>query len=138
MIVTAGLAGRCENCKFWRAARPNEGWCQRLAPHPGYAPDRIAHWPTTHGAQGCGEFTHASAAWDQVACQDCRYWDSPESGLHPVDRGDKPMQWWAEAGKCRRHAPAPQSEPGPRAFWRASHATDSCAEGLSRTHSPSE
>jgi hypothetical protein len=133
-METGGLIGRCESCKFWKAARPNEGWCLRLAPHPAGSPDPIAHWPTTHGSQGCGEFAHASAALDIVACRDCRFWDSPENGLHPVDRGDRPAQWWSAAGKCRRYAPAPQSEPGPRAFWRASHADDSCAEGLVRPH----
>ena len=125
---------RCENCLFWKMARPSEGSCLRRAPAAASEAERIAHWPTTHGAQGCGEFLERGAALEVVACADCRYWRKPAQGLQPVDRGDKPWARWAQAGKCARHAPAPQSEPGPRAFWRASHETDSCAEGLRARH----
>ncbi len=126
---------RCEQCLFWKVARPSEGWCLRHAPGAASEAERIAHWPTTHGSQGCGEFLATGSAYEMVVCADCRYWRKPAQGLQPVDRGDKPWAWWAQAGKCARHAPTPQSEPGPRAFWRASHATDSCAEGLLRSHS---
>jgi hypothetical protein len=121
---------RCDHCIFWKMARPEEGWCLRRAPKPAGVAEGIAHWPTTHGAQGCGEFMAAGSAYELVACGDCRYWRRHAQGLQPVDRGDKPAGWWAQAGKCTRHAPAPQSEPGPRAFWRASHVSDCCAEGL--------
>jgi hypothetical protein len=136
MSMTSGQAGvmeTCEHCLFWKMARPSEGWCLRRAPVPVGEAERIAHWPTTHGAQGCGEFLERGSAYEMPACGDCRYWRKPAQGLQPVDRGDKPTAWWAQAGKCARHAPTPQSEPGPRAFWRASHASDSCAEGL-RVH----
>ena len=125
---------RCEQCLFWKMARPGEGRCLRRAPAAASEADRIAHWPTTHGAQCCGEFLERGAALEVVACADCRYWRKPAQGLQPVDRGDKPWAWWAQAGKCASHAPAPQSEPGPRAVWRASHETDSCAEGLRARH----
>ena len=121
---------RCDHCIFWKMALPGEGRCQRRAPEVVSEAERIAHWPTTHGAQGCGEFVVSGAAYDLVSCSGCRYWRKPANGLQPVDRGDKPWSWWTQAGLCARHAPAPQSEPGPRAFWRASHASDSCAEGL--------
>ena len=121
---------RCDNCIFWKFARPAEGWCLKRAPHPVTESDRVAHWPTTHGAQGCGEFLVIGAAYDFVTCGHCRYWRKPPTGLQPVDRGDKTSQWWSQAGLCARHAPHPFSEPGPRAFWPASHKTDSCAEGL--------
>jgi hypothetical protein len=123
---------RCDQCFFWKMARPTEGWCTRRAPSPTVEPGRIAHWPTTHGGQGCGEFLHVGAALETIACGACRFWHRPDNGLQPVDKGDKPSQWWAQAGLCCRHAPAPASEPGPRAFWRASHGTDSCAEGMPR------
>jgi hypothetical protein len=123
---------RCDQCLFWKMARPGEGRCLRRAPKPVPDSDRIAHWPTTHGGQGCGEFVEIGAAFDIVLCGQCRYWRQPPLGLQPIDRGDKPSQWWAQAGLCTRHAPSPVSEPGPRAFWRASHSADSCGEGLLR------
>ncbi len=137
MSTTYGEAGemdRCDHCLFWKVARPTEGWCLRRAPDATGEAERIAHWPTTHGAQGCGEFLPVGSAFDLVTCADCRYWRKPAQGLQPVDRGDKPGAWWAQAGRCARHAPTPQSEPGPRAFWRACHAKDSCAEGLRALH----
>jgi hypothetical protein len=129
---------RCDQCLFWKMARPGEGRCLRRAPKPVPESDRISHWPTTHGGQGCGEFVEIGAAFDFVLCGQCRYWRKPAAGLQPIDRGDKPSHWWAQAGLCTRHAPNPVSEPGPRAFWRASHVTDSCGEGLLRPRSGAE
>ncbi|MCW2285820.1 hypothetical protein M2323_003656 [Rhodoblastus acidophilus] len=128
----SGEAEKCAACVYWKMARPNEGSCQRHAPTPAYVSDSVAHWPTTHGGQGCGEFLVQGSAVDLAVCAECRYWRSPKGGLDPTDRGDKPLQWWGRAGLCTRHAPAPQSEPGPRAFWRATHATDLCAESIRR------
>ncbi|MCI4679389.1 hypothetical protein K9U33_12135 [Rhodoblastus acidophilus] len=121
--------GRCDQCGFWKMARPREGWCRRHAPKPSSVSDRISHWPTTHGGQGCGEFAAADANNEPVACNDCVYWHQPALGLQPVDRGDKLGSWWAEAGLCVRRAPTPVSEPGPRAFWCATHHADGCADG---------
>ncbi len=133
MTVTEGnwtAKGRCDQCAFWKMTRPPvEGACFRNAPSPGAMSDVIAHWPTTHGRQGCGEFTAAETNPRPVACGACAYWHRPELGLQPVDRGDKPGSWWAQAGLCVRHAPRPVSEPGPRAFWSATHQSDSCSEG---------
>ena len=36
-----------------------------------------------------------------------------------MNRGDIPLVWWTHAEISARHAPRPNSEPGPRAFWRA-------------------
>ena len=36
---------------------------------------------------------------------------------------------WRQAGFCVRHAPSPAGDVGWRGFWRATHATDGCAEG---------
>lgn len=124
--------GRCDQCGFWKMARPGEGWCLRYAPRPIGELEKVSHWPTTHGGQGCGEFVAPGAGPERVACRDCAYWHKPALGLQPVDRGDKLAGWWAQAGLCVRHAPKPQSEPGARAFWRASHVTNSCAEGILR------
>ncbi len=137
-MEAGGQMGTCDHCVFWKMARPSEGWCLRRAPKAAGEADRIAHWPTTHGQQGCGEFMAAGSAVHMVACADCGYWCSPSQGLQPVDRGDKLLSWWAHAGQCRRHAPQPQSEPGPRGFWRATHATNSCAEGIPRAHGAQE
>jgi len=129
---------RCDQCLFWKMARPGEGRCIRRAPAAASESDRVAHWPTTHGGQGCGEFLPLVAARELVTCAQCRYWRKTAGGLQPVDRGDKHFQWWAQAGLCVRYSPEPVSEPGPRAFWRATHATDSCAEGLLRPQTVSE
>ncbi len=124
---------RCDRCVFWKMARPAEGACLRRAPQTAGEAERIAHWPTTHGAQGCGEFVEAGSAYELVTCGACRYWRRPPNGYQPVDRGDKLAAWWSQAGVCSRCAPFPQSEPGPRAYWRASHISDACAEGMARS-----
>ena len=133
MTVTDGepnRKGRCDQCAFWKITRPPvEGACFRHSPRPCAVSDVVAHWPTTHGRQGCGEFVPAATVQDHIPCGACMYWHRPEFGLQPVDRGDKPGSWWAQAGLCVRNAPAPVSEPGPRAFWCATHQSDSCSEG---------
>jgi hypothetical protein len=133
MTVTEGIPagkGRCDQCAFWKMTRPpSEGFCLQHAPRPSYASDVIAHWPITHGRQGCGEFMAADSKPERVTCGRCAFWHRPDLGLQPVDRGDKTGSWWAQAGLCVRHAPRPVSEPGPRAFWCATHEDDSCAEG---------
>ena len=126
----------CEACAFWRKLRDHEGLCARHAPETSVRPEEVAHWPQTHGWQGCGEGVAAEAGSIGSYCARCVYWRRPEGGLNPVNRGDMPAAWWAHAGICARHAPYPVSEPGPRAFWRATRDTDFCAEGLS--HDPSE
>jgi hypothetical protein len=126
----------CEACAFWRKLRDHEGLCARHAPETSVRPEEVAHWPQTHGWQGCGEGVAAEPASIGAHCAVCVYWRRPEGGLNPVNRGDMPAAWWAHAGICARHAPYPVSEPGPRAFWRATRDTDFCAEGLS--HDPGE
>jgi hypothetical protein len=123
----------CAACAFWRKLREHEGVCARHAPEPSVHRDEAAHWPQTHGHEGCGEGVAAEAMSIGSHCADCVFWRRPEQGLHPVDRGDMPMAWWARAGLCARHAPRPVHEPGPRSFWRATQDTDFCAEGLARS-----
>ena len=91
--------------------------------------EQVAHWPQTHSHQWCGDGAVAASPAPGATCANCFYWRQPGGGLNPVDRGDMPMAWWAHAGYCARHAPRPVSEPGARAFWRATHAADACAEG---------
>ena len=67
---------------------------------------------------------------------DCLHWRRPPHGLHPVNRGDMPMTWWARAGHCTRHAPRPVRDPGPRGFWPATLDVDFCAEGAPRVRAP--
>lgn len=128
----AARPDNCAACAFWRKLRENEGVCARHAPQASVTPEEAAHWPQTHGWQWCGEGRAAESHLIGARCADCLYWLHSEGGLHPVDRGDMPMSWWTHAGICARHAPHPVSEPGPRAFWRATHNTDLCAEGLAR------
>lgn len=46
-----------------------------------------------------------------------------------MNRSDMPNSWWSNAGVCARRAPKPITEPGPRAFWRATSQTDYCGDG---------
>jgi len=119
----------CANCVFWHRLREHEGDCRRRAPRPATSAEQVAHWPQTHSYQWCGDGAVAASLAPGAACADCFYWRQPSGGLNPVDRGDMPMAWWARAGYCARHAPKPVSEPGARAFWRATHSADACAEG---------
>ena len=95
-------------------------------------PEQVAHFPQTNSRQWCGEGIAAPSLSLGTRCADCLYWRHPDGGLNPVNRGDMPMAWWARAGICGRHAPRPLSEPGPRAFWRATLDTDCCADGAPR------
>ena len=112
--------------------REHEGDCRRRAPDPATRAEQVAHWPQTHSHQWCGDGAVAASPTPGATCADCFYWRRPTGGLNPVDRGDMPMSWWARAGHCARHAPKPVSEPGARAFWRATHSVDACAEGRPR------
>ncbi len=122
----------CAGCAFWRKLRDNEGVCSRHAPEPSYIPEHVAHWPQTHSREWCGEGVVAASLSIGSHCADCTFWRHPDGGLNPVNRRDMPMAWWAHAGICARHAPRPVSDPGPRAFWRATKDTDFCAEGVER------
>jgi hypothetical protein len=100
------------------------------------APQRSPHWPQTHGQQWCGEGVTAAPLSIGSRCADCVFWRHPDGGLNPVNRGDMPKVWWTHAGIWARHAPRPDSEPGPRAFWRATQDTDFCADGVAREQDP--
>jgi hypothetical protein len=119
----------CGACTFWRKLRESEGTCCLHAPDTSNLPEEAAHWPQTRSWQWCGEGVAAPPLSTVTRCAECAFWRQPEGGLNPVNRGDMPMSWWARAGVCARHAPRPVSEPGPRAFWRATLGTDCCAEG---------
>ena len=122
----------CASCAFWRKLRENEGVCCRRAPDPTHHPEQVGHWPQTHSRQWCGEGVAAEPLSVGSHCAQCIFWRHPDGGLNPVNRGDMPMSWWARAGICARHAPRPISEPGHRAFWRATRDTDFCADGVAR------
>jgi hypothetical protein len=132
MIDGLARPANCSVCGFWRKLRENEGVCCRHAPEPSNRPEEVAHWPQTHSRQWCGEGVAAPPLSIGSRCADCVFWRHPDGGLNPVNRGDMPMAWWANAGICARHAPRTSSEPGPRAFWRATLATDFCADGVAR------
>jgi hypothetical protein len=134
MAVTGqfGSPLNCAGCAFWLKQREKEGVCRRHAPETSNRPEQVSHWPETHSWQWCGEGVAAAPLSIGSRCADCVFWRHPDGGLNPVNRGDMPMAWWAHAGICARHAPRPDSEPGPRAFWRATQATDFCADGMAR------
>ena len=98
----------CEACAFWRKLREHEGLCARHAPETSVHPDETAHWPQTHGWQGCGEGVVAEATSIGTHCAECVYWRRPESGLHPVNRRDMPMAWWDRAGMLQPSRAAPR------------------------------
>ena len=76
----------CEACAFWRKLREHEGLCARHAPETSVRPEEVAHWPQTHGWQGCGEGVTAEAGSIGSHCARCVYWRRPEGGLNPVNR----------------------------------------------------
>lgn len=122
----------CAGCAFWHKKIEKEGLCRRHAPEASNRPEEVAHWPQTHSWQWCGEGVAAAPLSIGSRCADCVFWRHLDRGLTPVNRGDMPLVWWTHAGICARHAPHPDSEPGPRAFWRATQDTDFCADGVAR------
>ena len=116
----------CSECAYWRSVRKDEGLCRRYAPDGSKHAEKVAHWPQTHASQWCGEGRVGAATG---VCSQCVYWRRPAGGLQPVDRADMPRPWWDGAGHCARRAPHPASEPGPRAFWRATRESDGCGDG---------
>ncbi len=124
---------RCGGCAFWSRMDKQGGNCRLRAPLPGSSADEIAHWPRTGQDDYCGEWQPGDAAAPRLTpCKGCVYWSHPEKGLTPVDRGDQLSDWWAGAGHCLRFSPRPSSTPGNRAFWRATHESDACAQGKPR------
>lgn len=126
----------CGGCRFWRAGAGTAGTCRRNAPASGNSPAEVAHWPETDRLDMCGEGIPAAAfAGQMVVCRHCLYWHetSAGQGLSPVNRRDHIKEWWLQAGYCVRHAPVPLAEPGCHGFWRVTHATDGCAEGVVST-----
>lgn len=124
----------CRDCRYWDRIGDMDGRCRKHAPPPTERADQIAHWPHTHPREGCGDGEPGEALAVPNLCGDCVYWrrPNPRGGLYPQDRGDEPLEWWSEAGRCVRHAPLPSSDMGVRGFWRATHRGDSCAEGKPR------
>jgi hypothetical protein len=122
----------CGGCAFWRSIGRVSGSCHRRAPEPGHGTAETAHWPETEAAEGCGDgLAAATSATRLTACRDCVHWREARAGhgLVPLDQRDHVKGWWSQAGYCVRHAPRPAAQPGYRGFWRATHATDGCAEG---------
>jgi hypothetical protein len=119
----------CTECVYWRQSPDKGGLCRRRAPDATVRAEQVAHWPHTEPQQGCGDGV-AGTADRADACASCSFWRRYPGGMHPMNRGDMPNQWWAHAGLCMRHAPKPAIEPGPRGFWRATSESDYCGEGV--------
>ena len=133
MIDVANRAANCAGCAFWRRIGESAGSCLRHAPRSSATREQIAHWPQTNSVQWCGDGLAADSGKPSLTkCEDCVFWRRPAGGVAPTDRGDRFAAWWSEAGFCARHAPYPREDPGARAFWRATHRKDSCAEGEAR------
>jgi hypothetical protein len=130
------LPPNCAGCAFWRKQRESEGLCCRHAPEASNRPEGVAHWPQTRSRQWCGEGVAAAPLSVGSHCADCVFWRHPDPGLNPVNRGAMLKAWWTHAGICARRAPRPDTEPGPRAFWRATQDTDFCADGVAREQDP--
>ena len=118
----------CARCAFWQKVQEGQGICRRRAPEASSRSEEVAHWPQTRAEQGCGDGLEAKRP--SYHCDDCVFWRRYSGGLHPMNRSDMLNAWWANAGICTRHAPKPVTEPGPRAFWRATGGTDYCGEGF--------
>lgn len=130
----------CGQCAFWERNGGSNGTCRRSAPRPTERADDVAHWPSTAAREGCGDgVVRRDEAVAVILCPQCRYWHTnPGGGLTPQNRRDERQDWWASAGHCARHAPGPSSDPGCRGFWRATHASDGCAEGVPHDRSDRE
>ena len=123
----------CGDCAFWKHLNDSDGDCRLHAPCPSDSLDEVTHWPRTRAEQGCGDGRiKDDTALMPVACAACIYWRHPIEGLHPINVRDQLSEWWSQAGRCVRHSPRPSPEPGSRAFWRATHANDSCFEGKTK------
>ncbi len=123
----------CADCVYWRHGRDQDGTCHRRAPNASARGEDVAHWPQTRGSQGCGDGALKTSGIVGVTCRECAFWRRPSRGFSPIDRRDMPANWWTQAGHCARHAPTPSSEPGWRAFWRATSSADGCGEGATRS-----
>jgi hypothetical protein len=131
MSAQFGAESKCGACAFWTRMDAQGGNCRRHAPRPNNNVDEIAHWPRTDSNDGCGEWlVSSSEATPLIYCRDCVYWRHMAHGIQPVDLQDQFSEWWRHAGKCLRFAPQPSPFPGNRAFWRATHETDACSEGM--------
>jgi len=129
MGLTSRNVVACHQCAFWVGLNARDGTCRRHAPRPGDAIDEVAHWPLTHHDDQCGDSAVAGAAVEpRVTCSECIYWRT-SGGLAPYKRREQWSEWWAHAGHCTRFAPYPMAATGYRAFWRVTHATDSCCDG---------
>jgi hypothetical protein len=122
-------APSCARCAYWQVVRENTGLCRRRAPEAAHHAEEVAHWPQTHGGEGCGDGVEGPES-RRVSCAACVFWRRYKGGMHPMNRADMPNSWWARAGVCSRHAPRPVNEPGPRAFWRATADIDFCGEAV--------
>lgn len=129
MTDTPIIATSCASCAYWEKMRDGAGLCRRYAPDAARLAEEVSRWPLTHAGQGCGDGLRGNAE-PHLTCSHCVYWRSYKDGLHPMNRSDMPNSWWARAGVCTRRAPRPANEPGLRAFWRATAASDYCAEGV--------
>ena len=118
----------CSKCRHFDR-RGMDGVCRRHAPTPCGEPFEVARWPETRAIEGCGDGEPSDEDNRRPKCGVCRFWFRPGIGIDPSQRGDHQKVWWQEAGYCRRHAPRPGIEIGHRAFWRVTHAAESCAEG---------
>ncbi len=121
----------CNQCAFWTHPGTHDGTCRRHAPETGDSVDQVAHWPLTHHDDQCGEGLEVEKARAMPRCSECVFWRwPPKGGLQPYDRRDQLSGWWAHAGHCTRLAPRPSSALGFRAFWRVTHETDGCRDGI--------
>ena len=126
----------CQACRFWATTNGHNGRCKRNAPQPTESADEIACWPETFLTDLCGqgegrEGPAAGMVSVEVAhCTDCAFWSAAKDGIYPVDRLGGRVQWGREAGYCKRYSPSPASSSGHRGFWRVTHHSDNCAEGV--------
>jgi len=123
----------CQACRFWMSTNGQNGNCKRNAPRPTERADEITSWPKTFLNDMCGQGAERSdVAQSILKCEDCAFWSQSigQDGIYPLDRLGARAEWWRAAGHCKRYSPYPSSSSGQRGFWRVTHSTDSCAEGV--------
>jgi hypothetical protein len=125
------LPASCAACVYFPPSPAPGGLCRRHAPAPGQDAFEVARWPRTRPADRCGSGAAVTDGTGPsvVVCRSCVHWLQPKP-VRPDYRQGLGAVWWAMSGNCTRLAPSPSAEEGRHTFWKVTHATDRCGDGV--------
>ena len=90
----------------------------------------LAYWPIVKETDRCGVGQIVEDGTETTACGRCIDWFQPDGKpISPKYRQGKTAEWWEHSGYCTRVAPAPSNDHRRQAWWRVTHAADSCGDG---------